>query len=259
MEELFLRLASDAPLPRGNVTVRRTARPFTAKPYSRAQAKVEQQTYLPQSPLLRPSRPSKKRSRKAEFDIFIDADTANIPPSPSPKKLTSNERVPLSVRTDLGNETSYPSPREPDRPFPFSRSDPLWANIENYDPRPYYMTPPPTPGGSSTASSPSLPSPPRLSTRTARPRRTASANPLPPPKDRTLYRVLELNDWKVTADEIKIAYKRVAVDHHPDEVAEGEREAATHMMQTVNAAKEVLLNDKRRRAYHVSGKLPFTV
>jgi DnaJ-class molecular chaperone len=69
---------------------------------------------------------------------------------------------------------------------------------------------------------------------------------------------LDLNDWQVTADEIKNAYKKVAVDHHPDRATEDQRAAATHMMQIVNAAKEVLLDIKRRRAYHLSGKLPFT-
>ena len=258
MEDLLLRLACETPLPRSNAANRRTAGLSTAKPYTRAQAKIEQQARLLPSSPLQSSIPSKKRSRRVEFDIFIDANTVNIPPTPSPKKLKSSARVPLSVRTNLGNEASYPSPREPDRPFPFSRSDPLWANVENYDPLPYYITPPPTPGGPSTTPSPSTSSPPRHSTRTARLPRIASTNPLPPPKDRTLYRVLGLSDWKVSADEIKIAYKKVAVGHHPDKVAEGQREAATHMMQTVNAAKEVLLDNKRRRAYHVSGKLPFT-
>ena len=258
MEELLLRLACETSLPCSNAAGRRAKEPFIAKPYTRAQARIEQQIGLLPRPPLRSSTPSKKRGRKADFDIFVDADTANIPPPPFLKKLKPNTRIPLSVRTDLANDTSYPCPRKLDTPFPFSRSDPLWANVENYDPRPYYMTPPPTPGDFTPTPSPSPSSPPRHSTRTVRPRRIVSANPLPPPKDHTLYRVLDLNDWQVTADEIKNAYKKAAVDHHPDRVAEDQRGAATHMMQIVNAAKEVLLDNKRRRVYHLSGKLPFT-
>ncbi|KAF2623497.1 DnaJ-domain-containing protein [Macroventuria anomochaeta] len=257
IEELFLRLACETPLPRSSAAGRRADKPFTTKPYTRAQAKVEQQAELLPSPHLQSSTTRKKRARKSEFDIFIDADAANTPLSPSPKKLKSNGRVPLSVRTNSGNDTPVPSPRFPNTPFPFSRSDPLWENVENYDTRPFYMTPPPTPGGPSPAPSPSPFASSYRATRSARTRRVSSTKQLPPPKDKTLYTVLQLDDWKATKEEIKIAYRKVAVDNHPDKVAEGQREDATHMMQTVNAAKEVLLDDKRRRAYHSSGKLPW--
>ena len=119
------------------------------------------------------------------------------------------------------------------------------------------MTPPTTPGSLSSTPS-SSPLSPNRSTRAVRPRRVHTANSLPPPKDHTLYRVLELDSWKATDDQIKNAYRKVAVEYHPDKVAEDQRENATRIMQNVNAAREILLNEKRRRAYHLNGKLPWT-
>lgn len=258
IEEFFLRLACETPLP-NSITARSvTGRSFSAKSYTRTQAKFEQHNGLLRAPPLQSSTFSKKRSRKPEFDIFVDADAVNALPSPYPKKLKSNARTPLSVRTDLANVISLPSPRQPDRPFPFSCSDPLWANIENYDPRPYYVTPPTTPSSLPSTPFSSPLSPRNRSTRTTRSRRVYSANSLPPPKDYTLYKVLELDSWEATEEQIKIAYKKVAVEYHPDKVSAEQRENATQIMQNVNAAREVLLNEKRRRAYHLNGKLPWT-
>ncbi|KZM24367.1 uncharacterized protein EKO05_0010766 [Ascochyta rabiei] len=272
-EELFLRLACETPLPvSSSPTSHRPDKPLLTKPYTRAQAKAAQQASPLFSLLVQSPTPDKKRSRKLDFDIFIDANAVNTLQPPSQKKPRPNARIPLSVKTDLANDTSLPSPRKPDRPFVYSRSDPLWANVENYDPRPHYMTPPPTPGGSSSTSgssstmpgghSPTTPpspfSPPRHSTRAFRARRTSSTNVLPPPKDKTLYTALNLDNWKATEAQIRNAYRKVAVEYHPDKAAEGERETATQMMQNVNAAKEVLLDAKRRKAYHLNGKLPWT-
>ncbi|KAF9697773.1 hypothetical protein EKO04_004315 [Ascochyta lentis] len=273
-EELFLRLACETPLPSTSSSPagHRPDTSFPKKPYTRAQAKSEQQARPLLSPALRSPVSSKKRSRKPSFDIFVDAAAVSIPLSPSPKKSKPNSRIPLSIRTDFANDTSLPCSRKPDRPFEYSRSDPLWANVENYDPRLHYMTPPPTPGGAShipsgpsttpggpwTAPPPPPAFPPIHPTRAPRPRRTPSANVLPPPKDKTLYAALNLNNWKATEAQIKNAYRKVAVEYHPDKVAEEERETATRMMQNVNAAKEVLLDAKRRKAYHLSGKLPWT-
>ena len=259
IDELFLRLACETPLPRGSSAGRRADTTFTAtaKPHTRAQARAEQQTGRLPSPHPETSISNKKRTHKSEFDIFVDADATNTSPAPSLKKAKSDRRVPLSVRTDSANFTPAPSLRYSDTPFPFSSSDPLWTDVENYDIRPYYMTPPSTPGGPSPTPSPPPFASPHRSTRAARFRQTPAANPLPPPKDRILYKVLKLKDWKVTEEEIRMAYRKIAINNHPDKVAEGQREDATHMMQTVNAAKEVLLDNKRRRAYHKSGKLPW--
>lgn len=260
MEELFLRLACETPLPRSSTANRKANISFTAKSYIRAQAKIEQQAGLSPSPPLQSSTLNKKRSRKAEFDIFVDANAANVPTPPSPKKLKSNARVPLSIRTDTANLTPAPSPRYPDSPFPFSPSDPLWENIENYDTRPFYMTPPSTPRSFSPTPSLSPHPSPHRPALAARPRQTQQApspRPLPPPKDMTLYTALDLNTWRATPEEIKVAHHKYACEHHPDKVAQAQREEATHLMQTANAAAEVLLDSKRRRAYHKSGRLPW--
>ncbi|KAJ4346219.1 hypothetical protein N0V95_005585 [Ascochyta clinopodiicola] len=272
--ELSLRLACETPLPSSSSSSasHRQDKPLLTRPYTRAQAKAEQQASLLLGSLVQSPTPNKKRGRRPVFDVYIDTNAADTPLSPSQKKPRPNVRVPLSVKTDSANDTPHPSPRKPDRPFVYSRSDPLWANGENYDPCSYYMTPPPTPGGLSSGSSessttpggysptppPSPFSPPLHPTRALRARRTPSMNVLPPPKDKTLYTALNLNNWKATEAQIKNAYRKVAVEYHPDKVAEEERDTATQMMQNVNAAKEVLLDAKRRKAYHLSGKLPWT-
>lgn len=258
IEEFFLRLACETPLPNSIATRRGTSRPSLTKPYTRAQAKVEQHAGLLRTRPLQPSIFNKKRSRKPEFDIFVDADAANVLPSPYSKKLKSNARAPLSIRTDFANDVPLPPPRQPDRPFPFSCADPLWANVENYDPRPYYVTPPTTPSSLPSTPFSSPLSPPNRSARAARPRRVHSTNPLPPPKDYTLYKILELDSWEATDDQIKNAYRKAAVEYHPDKVNEDQRANATQIMQNVNAARDILLNEKRRRAYHLNGKLPWT-
>lgn len=65
--------------------------------------------------------------------------------------------------------------------------------------------------------------------------------------------MLGISDWRVSESEIRLAYRKVAFTSHPDRVADGEREAATRRMQQVNAARELLLDDQRRRQYHADG------
>lgn len=74
-----------------------------------------------------------------------------------------------------------------------------------------------------------------------------------------LYNILELDDWTANEEQIKAAYKKIARDNHPDKVAEEQKQDATKLMQAVNAAKEVLLDNERRKTYHKTGKLPWTV
>lgn len=263
MEELFLRLACETPLPRSSAASRMMNTPFT-RPYTRAQAKVEQQSESNPSPLPQPTTSSKRRSRKPDFGIFVDADAANATFYPSPKKLKPNERLPLSARIDSANSTPAPSPHYPDEPFPFVPSDPLWENNENRDPRPCYVTPPSTPRSFSPTPSPSpspQPSPRHRPARTSRPcqtRRARSPRQLPPPRDMTLYAALGINTWQATTQEIRAAHHRFALEHHPDKVAPEHRQEATHLMQIANAATEVLLNSKRRKDYHKDGRLPWT-
>ena len=74
----------------------------------------------------------------------------------------------------------------------------------------------------------------------------------------TLYTALDINTWQATKQEIRAAHHRFALEHHPDKVAPEQREKATHLMQTANAAAEVLLDSKRRKEYHKDGRLPWT-
>ena len=261
MEELFLRLACETPLPRSSTASRTTDTPFT-RPYTRAQAKVEHQSGSAPGSLPQPTTLPKKRSRKPEFGIFVDADTANASLYPSPKKLKLNERLPLSARIDSANSTPAPSPRYHDEAFPFEPSDPLWENKENHDARACYVTPPSTPRSFSPTPAPSpQPSPRQRPAPTPRPRQTQrprSPRQLPPPGDMTLYTALSINTWQATTQEIRTAHRRFALEHHPDKVAPEQREEATHLMQIANAAAEVLLNSKRRKDYHRDGRLPWT-
>ena len=243
-------------IPNSSSTVRQRAqKPSLTKPYTRLQAKLEQQNEeIPNSS----STNRQKRNRKSEFDIFVDDNTNNTTATPSPKKLKANERVPLSINTDIVNTVPNMSPQQLDAPFLYSPLDPLWEDVENYDTCPFYMTPPATPARGSPSSSPTASIPPSPSASPAPRRQKPTAAKLSPPKDKLLYTVLKLDDWQATEQEIKMAYRKIAARSHPDKASEKLREGATHTMQTVNAAKEVLLDSKRRRAYHRSGKLPWS-
>jgi curved DNA-binding protein CbpA len=72
-----------------------------------------------------------------------------------------------------------------------------------------------------------------------------------------LYNLLELHDWNAGTEQIQAAYRKAAMKYHPDRVDADRRQEANAQMQRVNAAKEVLLDARRRRAYNRSGKLPW--
>lgn len=260
-EELFLRLACETTLPQSRTARRTTTASFAARPHARAQARVDQLAGLPPEPCPQSTTTSKKRIRKPDFGIFVDTNAANTSFYPSPKKLKPNERLRLAARFDSVNTTPVPSPRYPDTPWLSSPSDPLWEGKENFDPRPCYVTPPLTPRSVSPIPSPSpQPSPRRRPARTSRARqtqRTSTPTQLSPPREMTLYAALSLTNWRATNQEIRAAHHRFALEHHPDKVAPGLREEATHLMQIANAAVEVLLNDERRQVYHRDGRLPW--
>lgn len=253
-DDLSLGLACQTPLPRSTGTVEAP----TTRPYTRSQAKAEQQNRDCHSPLLEALISSRKRARKSKVDVFVDTNVLKTAGAPTPKKLKPNERIALRIKTDFINTTPVPSPRYPDTPFPFSPSDPLWEDIENYDSQSLFLTPPPTPDHA-TPTSPSSPfASTNSSTRVASRHHVLVTSALPPPKDKSLYDTLKLDDWRATREEIIAAYRKIAVSHHPDKVAEEGREHATRTMQAVNAAKEILLDSKRRAAYHKSGELPWS-
>jgi DnaJ-class molecular chaperone len=74
-----------------------------------------------------------------------------------------------------------------------------------------------------------------------------------------LYEMLGLHDWNVSKRTIMTAWRQTAIMAHPDKVPEDEREAATTLMQQVNAAAEVLSHRATRRQYHIDGVLPWAV
>jgi hypothetical protein len=255
VDDLSFELGSQTPLPRSCPAHQCAQEPLLTKPYTHLQPKLEQQNEeIPNSS----STPRQKRIRKSEFDIFVDVNTINTAATPSPKKPKASERVPLSINTDVVNTVPTASPQHLDAPFLYSPLDPLWEDVENYDTYPFYMTPPSTPARGSPSSSPTSSTPPSPSAAPAPRRQEPTAARLLPPKDKVLYTVLKLDDWQATEQEIKVAYRKIAARSHPDRASEELREGATHTMQTVNAAKEVLLDSKRRRAYHRSGKLPWS-
>lgn len=71
-----------------------------------------------------------------------------------------------------------------------------------------------------------------------------------------LYSFLEIHDWKVNNEEIKTAYKKVAVRYHPDKVDEQTKGDAHDNMLCINAARDVLLDKTARAKYDKDGKLP---
>ena len=54
--------------------------------------------------------------------------------------------------------------------------------------------------------------------------------------------------------EIKKAYRRLAMKHHPDRVAAGEKEAAEEKFKEITEAYEVLRDPERRATYDRYGE-----
>jgi hypothetical protein len=285
INELFLRLACNTPLPNGATSYTSSTALPSIQPFTRSQARPIEPDSAPfeaQPQSSTSASQQKKRNRKPEFAIFIDTDTANAPPRPAPKKTKLTPRMPLAVKTDCGNDSPLPSPHAPDVPRPFSSTDPLWESNENYF---SYTAPPPThhdptpaqpsnnrPAPRETPRPTSRPAPspaphpsphptPRPTSqsgsRPARRRRTSAVGAPRTPNNMVLYNLLGLEDWNAGTEQIKLAYKKAAMKFHPDRVPAGQRQEATVQMQRVNAAKEVLLDTRRRRAYNRSGKLPW--
>ncbi|KAF2130656.1 DnaJ-domain-containing protein [Dothidotthia symphoricarpi CBS 119687] len=72
------------------------------------------------------------------------------------------------------------------------------------------------------------------------------------------YEVLGL-ETDVTADEVKKAYRKLALKHHPDKAAEGEQEAAKKKFQEIAFAYAVLSDDRRRKRYDLTGSTAETL
>lgn len=72
---------------------------------------------------------------------------------------------------------------------------------------------------------------------------------------RPLYAVLAVPP-NATSDEIKQAYRRLALQHHPDKCQGTDMAEAETLFARIALAYEVLGNEQRRRRYDLTGELP---
>ncbi|KAF2250120.1 DnaJ-domain-containing protein [Trematosphaeria pertusa] len=257
-DEAVLKLACATPLPE-DTPVHTT--PSACPPEAVHTSSHEDSSGQPSasSPPARPEQPTPqpprraRRTRPPSLDIFVDADPAHRPPQPKKPFGRKDGRIPLGVRKDSGNASPSPSPRDPTTPFRFRADDPFWQATENY------YSPPPSPFTRSPGPSPTFGVPLPGNAHLPRSNRPRVSHSRLGPKSMVLYNLLELSDWRACSEEIRAAYRRVAMKFHPDKVVGEEMEAATLKMQQINAAKEVLLDAAARKKYHKTGKLPWSV
>ncbi|PGH08522.1 hypothetical protein AJ80_07842 [Polytolypa hystricis UAMH7299] len=73
-----------------------------------------------------------------------------------------------------------------------------------------------------------------------------------PPASINPYEVLGISE-KATADEVKSAYRKQALKHHPDKAAPDAKEEANKKFQEIAFAYAILSEDRRRRRYDLTG------
>src|SRR4051794_23280445 len=73
-----------------------------------------------------------------------------------------------------------------------------------------------------------------------------------PPSEINPYDVLSL-DKGATADQIKSAYRKAALKHHPDKATAEEKDEAHRRFQEIAFAYAILSDEKRRKRYDTTG------
>lgn len=73
-----------------------------------------------------------------------------------------------------------------------------------------------------------------------------------PPTSINPYEVLGL-EKTATADQIKSAYRKAALKHHPDKASEDEKDAAHHKFQEIALAYAILSDERRKKRYDTTG------
>ncbi|RAL10644.1 DnaJ domain protein, partial [Aspergillus homomorphus CBS 101889] len=77
-------------------------------------------------------------------------------------------------------------------------------------------------------------------------------SPEPPNPETDLYEILGVSN-DATADQVKSAYRKQALKHHPDKVPAEEREEANKNFQQIAFAYAILSDAKRRERYDLTG------
>ncbi|KAL1858640.1 hypothetical protein Plec18170_002842 [Paecilomyces lecythidis] len=79
-----------------------------------------------------------------------------------------------------------------------------------------------------------------------------------PPSSINPYEVLGVEE-KATADEIKSAYRKKALKHHPDKAQPEQRDEANKKFQEIAFAYAILSDERRRRRYDLTGNTSETL
>jgi len=84
---------------------------------------------------------------------------------------------------------------------------------------------------------------------------TSSSKNSPPPSAQksNLYKILDLTESASQAD-IKKAYRRMALKHHPDKVPQSDRAKAEDRFKKITNAHEILSDESKRKLYDQYGE-----
>jgi hypothetical protein len=184
---------------------------------------------IPHHPKPENKNKKKRNCRNLSIDtsIFIDAESQQpIPESTNParrKKSKHAGRSPLGEMSGYNTLISKYLNQNTDIPFLFNPEDPDFEELENFcytqtAPRPIAVFPPQVARLRNRTQR----------ARTTRPRPDAASNTFSrssvildlKPVCTVLYNLLEIKDFNATQEDIKVAYRKMAVIFHPDKVKE---------------------------------------